>query len=264
MRNLFVCFILFSCLSVYGQDESRIFFGVNAGTKLGNKTYALRYSGGYNDELYYAITSPNVYNEIYMLLGDQEFTLPYDSYPQNIRYIPQFQFGLLAGFKLSPNWQSSIEVNVGTLEIKDVFSIQVYDASNTTSQEQYQLGNIYGKESRFTGRFNLDYITDNEKLNYIIGGSGVFSAWRMDEHFAEFKGYVIPLFSKFNPNNNITEKVTDVGFGLGLNLGVEYGINDKITCQFMYQPYSAKLDYGYTYNKRLLIEHDITVRILWK
>ncbi len=68
------------------------------------------------------------------------------------------------------------------MKIKEVFTIQVLDPGSTVSQEQYQLGNIYGEESRFSGRINMDYVIPNEPVNFLIGFSGVFSAWRMDEH----------------------------------------------------------------------------------
>ena len=198
-----------------------------------------------------------------MTLEDKDFLVPFDSYPLNVTYIPQLLTGVQIGYNLGPNLQINLEVNVAKMKVKEVFTLEVLDPGSTVSQEQYVLGNIYGEESRFSGRFNMDYVTNNDKLNYIVGFSGVFSAWRMDEHFAEFRGVRIPLFSQFNLTN-ISPATSDIGFGMGINLGVEYKLNDKITCQFMYQPYGARLDYGYTINKKLLLEHDVVVRVLWK
>ena len=260
---LFFLLFLISITST-AQDDQKFFVGVNLGTKFGNKNYAARYSGGYNDELYQRIIQPEMYNRIRLTLNDVDFTLPFDSYPQNVTYIPQLLTGVQVGYNIGPNLQINLEANVAKMKIQDVFTIEVLDPSSTVTQQQYQIGNIYGEESRFTGRFNMDYVIESDPINYLIGFSGVFSAWRMDEHFAEFNNVLIPLFSQFSLNNNLGNAVSDVGFGLGMNLGIEYGITDKVTMQLMYQPYGARLDYGYTINKRLLLEHDIVARFLWK
>ena len=258
---LLFCIITFTSI---GQSEQKLFVGVNLGTKFGNKNYALRYSGGYNDELNQRIIQPEMYNRIRLTLNDADFILPFDSYPQNVRYTPQLLTGVQVGYNIGPNLQINLEANVAKMRIQDVFTIQVLDPSSTVSQEQYQIGNIFGEESRFTGRFNMDYVIESSPINYLVGFSGVFSAWRMDDHFAEFNNVLIPLFSPFSINNNLGNAVSDVGFGLGMNFGIEYKVNEKITCQLMYQPYGARLDYGYTINKRLLLEHDIVARFLWK
>ena len=54
------------------------------------------------------------------------------------------------------------------------------------------------------------------------------------------------------------------GWGLGINIGVEYRINEKIVSQILYQPYQSFVDYGININKRVLLQHDFTVRFLWK
>ena len=123
----------------------------------------------------------------------------------------------------------------------------------------------YAEESRFDGRFNFDYVADGNKAKFIIGGSLLYSFWRMDEHLAIFNNYTMALFSQFSNippgENNV---VRGGGLGLGANLGVEYRINQKIVSQIMYQPYHSSVDYGVSINKRILLQHDIIVRFLWK
>jgi hypothetical protein len=85
----------------------------------------------------------------------------------------------------------------------------------------------------------------------------------------------MPMHSIHDPNNNFTFKTSGNGFGAGLNGGVEYRLNEKIVLQLMYQPYFQRTDYfntkstiealGSGYIKdRYRLEHDITLRILWK
>ncbi len=75
----------------------------------------------------------------------------------------------------------------------------------------------------------------------------------------------MPLFTQFSglppSETNITR---GSGLGIGLNLGLEYRINEKIVSQIMYQPYQTFVDYGITINRRILLQHDFTVRFLWK
>lgn len=209
------------------------------------------------------------------MLGDNNFQIPFDAYPQNIRYSPGLITGVTMGYKLSPNLQLGIDADFSKLKVKSFFTIEVLDASNTTSQEQYQTGQLYAEESRFNGRLNFDYVSTDEKINYIIGLSGIFSAWRVDEHLAVFNEFIMPLHSVHNPNNNFSTRTSGSGFGYGVNAGLEYRVNEKIVCQLMYQPYFQRTEYyltnqaienlGSDYIKdKFRLEHDITLRILWK
>lgn len=277
--SLLILTLIYSIV-LHSQDEQRFFFGVNVGVKFANKNYAVRYNGiypstGSTGHLENTLTQQINYDRIYQMLGDNHFLVPFDSYPINIRYSPGLITGVTMGFKLSPNLQLGIDADFSKLKVKNFFSIEVLDPSNSTSQEQYRTGQLYAEESRFNGRINFDYVTTDEKINYIFGISGIFSSWKVDEHLAIFNDFIMPLHSVHNPNNNFSTRTSGSGFGFGLNGGVEYRINEKIVCQLMYQPYYQRTEYfltkqaieslGSNYIKdRFRLEHDITLRILWK
>lgn len=248
----------------YGQKDQTLFFGVNVGAKLANKNYAVRYSGAYQSELEYALTNPFNYNEIYIRLGDKDYYLPFDLYPTNIRYSPAIVTGVSLGYQVSPNFQMSMDGNFSKLKVKDFFTIIVEDPSNWTTEPVIEIGQLYAEESRFDGRFNLDYVFDGDKAKFILGVSGLFTAWRIDEHFASIRGYNMYFYSPHNPTNNFSNKVSGMGWGGGLNIGCEYRVNEKIVGQLMYQPYQTKVDYGFTPSKKILLQHDLTLRLLWK
>lgn len=269
---------LFTLLVVYTigyaqKDKGKsLFFGVNVGTKIANKNYAYRYSGAYPyfgtnaTQLEFYLNTPQNYEAIRQILQGVDFIVPFDAYSQNITYTPGLLTGVTLGYQISPNLQVSVDGNFNKLKVRDVFTIQTLDGGVQTSQDQFALGEIYAEESRFDARFNFDYVGEgNGKFKPIIGGSALFTAWRIDEHLATFRGYVIPLFSQFS---TVPPSETNVnrgsGWGLGLNLGVEYRINEKIVSQIMYQPYQTAVNYGFTINKRILLQHDIVVRFLWK
>lgn len=267
--------------TIQAQEDQKFFFGINVGAKFANKNYALRYAGYYPNtgttgNLENVIYQQNNYNQIYTILGEKNFQLPFDTYPTNIRYTPGIVTGVCLGYKLGPSLQFSLDANFSRLKTRDFFTIEVLDPSNTTSQEQYRVGNLYGEESRFNGRFNMDYVVEGETVNIIGGLSGVFHAWRIEEHIAVFEEYIMPLHSKFqNAAQQSTVKIAGTGFGFGINLGAEYDLNEKIVLQLMYQPYVQRADYfntkatianlGSSYIKdKYRLEHDLILRIMWK
>ena len=263
--TLLLLFTVLICSTGSAQKEKTIFFGLNVGTKLANKNYAIRYNGLYQYELENILFTQYNYNQIYMLLGDKNFYLPYDAYPVNIKYTPGILTGATLGYQVSPNFQMSLDVNFNKLKVRDAFTIVVDDPSNFTTEPVIKLGQLYAEESRFDGRFNLDYVFDSEtKARFMLGISGMFNAWRIDKQTATIMGYSMPLYSLHSPTNNILNKVSGMGWGGGLNIGCEYRVNEKIVAQILYQPYQLKVDYGFTTAKRLLIQHDLVVRILWK
>lgn len=274
MRLVLVLIFMGYGFNLMAQNEKgrTLFFGVNVGTKIANKNHARRYSGLYSyfgsnaTELEAVLyNNPLNYNAIRDRLQGVDFIIPFDAYSQNIQYTPGLLTGVTLGYQISPNLQVSADGNFNKQKIKTQYTIQVLDGSIQTTEGQYRVGNIYAEESRFDGRFNFDYVADGNKAKFMIGASGLYSFWRMDEHIAEFQGLEFPLFSKFSgvPPSE-TNVVRGSGWGLGLNIGVEYRINQKIVSQIMYQPYQSFVDYGIYIEKRILLQHDFTVRFLWK
>lgn len=262
-------------LSQTDEIGQRFFVGVNVGVKFANKNYANRYGGWYQNDLENALDVQQNYQAIFEILGQKDFFLPNDAFPILVRYTPGLLTGVTLGYKLSPELQVGLDADFSKLKIRSGYSIEVIDPSSSVSQEQYRTGFIFGEESRFNGRFNIDYIIEGEGVNFIVGASGIFSAWRMDKHIATFENYQMSLFSVHNVGNNFTSKTSGMGWGFGLNAGIEYRFSDKIVAQLMYQPYLQRTDYFNTKNTiqslganyipdKFRLEHDLTVRILWK
>lgn len=273
--NLLLIFVFVSTLTAFSQEKQTFVVGINVGGKFANRYYAGRYTGAYQDELPTLLSQQQIHQDIYLVLGNKDFS--FSDYNQNFRYNPAFNFGFVVGYNVSPNFQASIDANFSKLKVNTSYTLEILDPLNFTSQEQYMTGYIIGQEGRFNGRFNLDYISDGEKTKFIIGASGLFTSWRMEQLIAEVnnEAYLLSLYSIHDPNNNFTKKTSGSGWGYGINIGVEYKLNDQFTLQAMYQPYFSKSEYFVTksqkennlslYQKpKNRLEHDITLRILWK
>tara|TARA_B100000809_G_C14975818_1_gene472648 strand:- start:50 stop:880 length:831 start_codon:yes stop_codon:yes gene_type:complete len=273
--KLLLIFFIFNTINLHAQDKKTFFVGLNIGAKFANKHYATRYTGAYQNELPLVFDNPQIHQNIYELLGNKDFA--FYEYNENYRYSPAINYGVLLGYSVSPNLQASIDANFSQLKVKTSYNLEVFDPVNQTTQEQYSTGYIIGEEGRFNGKFNLDYISDGDKAKFIIGAQGLFSAWRMEQLLVELNNeqWLYNLYSVHDPSNNFTKKTSGSGWGYGINLGFEYRLNDKFVGQFMYQPYFSRVEYfttksqieaaGSAYIKpKRRLEHDLTLRILWK
>lgn len=273
--KLFLILFIFTSVNLLAQDKKTFFVGLNVGAKFANKNFARRYTGAYQNELPLVFDNPYTHQTIYEILGNKDFA--FYEFNENYRYSPAINYGVLIGYSVNPNLQASIDANFSQLKVKTSYSLEVFDPANQTTQEQYFTGYIIGGEGRFNGKFNLDYISDGDQAKFIIGAQGIFTAWRMEQLLVELNNeqWLYNLYSVHDPTNNFTKKTSGSGWGYGINLGFEYRLNDKFVGQFLYQPHFVKVEYfntksqidaaGATYIKpKQRLEHDLTLRILWK
>jgi hypothetical protein len=272
--KVLILLLFISIINLNAQD-SKLSVGFNTGAKFGNKNYAIRYTGVYQNELPAQFDNPYTYNLVYQALGSKDFS--FSEFNNLYKYQPAFNLGLFVAYNTSPNLQASISTNFSRLKMISTYTLEVIDPTNFTTQGQFVTGNILGEESRFNGRFNLDYIFDGGKVRFMLGASGLFLAWRIEKQIAELNNetVILPLYSLHNPQNNITKKTSGMGWGYGINTGIQFNINDQFKGQLVYQPYFSRVEYfttklqkeqlGTSYQKpQNRLEHDITLRLIWK
>ena len=213
--------------AVQAQSSKKIIYGANLGVKFANKNYAVRYTGVYQNQLENFFSIPQNYQTVRQLLGNYDFYL---SEISNLyRYQPAIVFGVMTGYQASPNLSFDMDLNVSTLQANTGYTLTVINPGNQTSQDEFVTGFITGKESRFNGRINMNYnFAPEEKTAFIMGLSGIFVAWRMEENLVELNGSILTnLYSQFNPNNDFSVKVSGNGFGFGLNTGIAHKFSEK-------------------------------------
>jgi len=272
MKLKLTVFCLGFVFFVNSQDIKRFIYGFNAGVKFANKSYAVRYTGVYQDQLKNYFDNPIHYQAIYQLLNDTHFSLI--EYSELYRYKPSPVYGVNIGYQASPNLTFEGDLNFSNLTMIGGYTLELVDPGNFTSQDIYKTGHILGKESRFNGRLSINYTGDGDKFKVIAGLSALFNAWRMESNKVELNGSILTdLYSQFNPNNSFYTKTRGTGLGYGINIGFQYPIQKGISMQVMYQPYVSRMDYfntknqiesiGNSYNKpKLKLENDLIVRFV--
>jgi len=272
--KLFLTYILFANITLLAQ-EKKFFVGMNVGVKFANKYYARRHTGSYQNELPILLSSQQVHQQLYQLLGNQDFE--FYEYNEGYKYTPAINYGVLVGYAVTPNLQASIDANFCQPKVQTNYTVKLFDPGNQTSQNQYKVGSILGQEGRFNGKFNLDYLFEVDKVKFIVGIQGLFLSWRMEKLIYELadEKWIHNSFSVHNVTNNITKKTSGSGWGYGLNFGIEYRLNKKFVAQLLYQPYLSRLEYFNTDSQiensgsnyigvSSKLEHDLTLRIQWK
>lgn len=274
MRIKLTVFFIGFLFFVNGQDFRRFTYGLNAGIKFANKTYAARYTGFYQDQLENFFITPNNYQIVRQMLGNKDFQ--FLQYSELYRFRPAPVYGVNIGYQASPNLSFEADFNFSNLTMVGGYTLEVTDPGNFTTQDIYQNGFVSGKESRFNGRINLNYTTDGDDLKYIFGLSGMFNAWRMESNEVELLGSIITnLYSQFNPTNGFFTRTRGSGIAYGINVGIQYPVSNGMQMQILYQPYVGRLDYyntkdqieayGASYIKpKLVLEHDLIVRFVFR
>ena len=271
--NLLIGFTL--CFAnLYAQDDNKLIYGANIGVKFAHKYNALRYSGAYKNQLMNYFTNPNTYQIIRtQFLDNKDFN--FFEYSELYRYRPAYIFGVMFGYKTSPTLSFDADLNFSRLTAITGYTLTIIDPGNTTSQDIYENGFISGKETRFNGRINMNFMSEPDKLQYVFGLSGIINSWRMEDNSVELRGSIITnLYSQFNPNNGFTIQVRGTNFAYGVNLGINYQYSEAIAVQILYQPYIGRAEYfntkleienaGDAYVKpKFRLEHDLVMRFIW-
>lgn len=274
LKLIFVYIFISLQFNSFSQSDNSFIYGGNIGVKFGSKHYAARYRGIYQNQLENYFANPIYYQQVRASLGNKDFFF-YD-YGNVFKYTPSILFGIMIGYQTSPNLSFDMDANFIIMNAITGYTLEVIDPGNQTSQGNYLTGYIAGKESRFNGRINMNYTFDSDSdLRLIVGLSGLFNAWRIDDHLIELNGSILAnLHSQFNTNNNFALKVNGNGFGYGVNTGFSYPINDHMSMQILYQPYLLRAEYfttkaqieiaGNDYVKPVLrLEHDFVARFVF-
>jgi len=239
----------------YEEDTIKGFsFGLNVGVYFANKKTAKFYNGagsqndfidvnevrgysiqerlGATDNIFFDQT----YNEVVQAVGNGAtgFTVPFDSYPQNMRYNPAFLVGL--HIKYNFNRYSAIIFNLNTIKLKtnSQFSLQFFGGPIPLNQQNdVRLFTITGNEQRFN--LNLGYrqgwmMGDKSNIYLQAGGSMLGSQFEQNQLVLnESLTYDLFVGIQNQQINLAAQQRTDVGFGGFGAIGFEFWFNDKYT-----------------------------------
>lgn len=264
----------------YEEDSIRGFsFGLNLGVYFANKNTANFYNGagsqnefidvnevrGYSIEERLGATDniffDQTYNEVVQQVGNGAtgFTVPYDSYPQNMRYNPSFLVGL--HIKYNFNRYSALIFNINTMRIRtsDKFSLQFFGGPIPQNQQNdVRLYTITGTEQRFN--LNLGYrqgwmMGDYSNFYLQAGGSMLGSQFEKNELLLnESLRYDLFVGIQNQQINVAAQQRTDIGFGAYGSMGLEFWFNGK---------YTMDLSFGLSRDRVILYSLEKNVMNKW-
>lgn len=247
-----MCLVLALALSVQmiAQDDdyqwperSGFVFGLSIGAYFGNKNSALFYNGEGRYDIndvqarVYTIEERLTLNQqtvqqVTNLIAAESFTIPFDSYPQAMRYNPGILIGFRMGYRINNENSFMVDLNYATLKAADKFTLEtnlIPDPQQGTSD--IRLYNIIGEEDRLS--IQVGYragVVMNEDMNWYFEGGASMLALRMTENYLEIEGTTFDLWLGYVGPNNLngpTSNLTGTGFGIFGGTGVEVFFNDK-------------------------------------
>ena len=233
------------------EDKFKGFaFGINLGVYFASKKTGNFYNGSGavqlldnpNDVRLYSIaerlSAPPMTNAQFNDLIDQmggatSFSVPYDSYPLNMRYTPAFNIGMQIRYNF--NRYAALVMNINAIKLKAVsqFTLQLYGrGAQVNAADDIELYTITGTEQRFN--FNLGY-----RQGWMMSDYGNFYM----QPFASMLGTEIQKNQIFIGNNTYDlflgasnpsqtfnyQPRTDISFGGGLSTGFEMWVKEKYT-----------------------------------
>ncbi len=115
----FILFLVVFPYFILAQEKSKLIFGINAGTYLGNKNTASLYEGNVTSNGVQTILNNN--NNYYSLNDSNEFKgYPIESisFPNNIKYNPGTEIGIHIG-KEKEKSKIYIDINFAQLKVQE-------------------------------------------------------------------------------------------------------------------------------------------------
>lgn len=226
------------------SDREGWSFGLNLGGYFANKASAIVYNGealyDINDIQAQVYTIEERLNlnqqtiqQVTNLIAAEAFFIPFDSYPQLIRYNPGLMVGLHTGYRFNNENSVFVDINYANLRAADKFTLETNllpDPSQGTSD--IRLYNIIGEEDRLNIQAGYRAgLVINEDMNWYFEGGGSFLATRMVNNFVEIEGTTFDLWigtqGGFGNIQGPASNLTATGLGFFGGTGIEVFFNDR-------------------------------------
>ena len=231
MRKLILFLVVFPYF-ILAQEKSKLIFGINAGTYLGNKNTASLYAGNVTS---YGVSS--ILNNInFRPSFVQFFQYPFEisSFPSNIKYNPGTEIGIHIG-KEKEKSKIYVDINFAELKVQDVVVLEVDNPNNQSTEPDYVPISLIGKEKRNMINIGVQkniFKEDNFSLYVPI----FFQLINVELK----QNYVVINQQPYNINhsaiNNSYQNQNPQGYGIGFGSGfvLNYFINKDISFDLGY------------------------------
>ena len=234
MKKLILFIIAFPSF-ILAQEESKLIFGINAGTYLGNKNTAFLYGGNVTSNGVQTILNNN--NNKYSLNDfSNEFKgYPIESisFPNNMKYNPGTEIGIHIGKEIQ-NSKIYVDINFAQLKFENVVVVAVNNTNNMSVDPDYKQFAIIGKEKR--NMINIGYqknIFKEDNFSLYIPIFFQLIKVELKENYVVIDS---PYSIFHNSMNSSGQSQNPKGYGIGFGSGfvLNYFINKDISFDLGY------------------------------
>lgn len=228
----FILFLVVFPYFILAQEKSKLIFGINAGTYIGNKNTASLYAGNVTS---YGVSS--ILNNInFRPSFEQYFEYPFEisSFPNNIKYNPGTEIGIHIG-KEKERSKIYVDINFAELKVQDIVVLAVDNPNNQSTEPNYVPISLIGKEKRNMINIGVQKNIFKES-NFSLYVPIFFQLIQVELK----QNYIVINQQPYNINhsaiNNSNQSQNPQGYGIGFGSGfvLNYFINKDISFDLGY------------------------------
>ncbi|MGB1039830.1 MAG: hypothetical protein ACPGVD_03070 [Flavobacteriales bacterium] len=239
----------------YSQDEAeikKIRFGLDLGVNLPNKQFSKFLNGNHPFGVTRILNNTIIRQQIETKL---RYPIKSWEFSENTSYNPTIYAGLYTGFDFKPNWSAIMKVNVSVLRFSTPFVIALDNPQNFTGE--FEQATVTAREQRFGFELGLQKTFDLEhNLSMYAAGGGSFNYIQLEKQELVIAGTNYNITRIQNPQSLVIQQIDGFGYGVFVETGISYLLNEKFTISFGVQgslqsnkEYVEELTEGSTYRK---------------
>ena len=234
MKKLILFIIAFPSF-ILAQEKSKLIFGINAGTYLGNKNTAFLYGGNVTSNGVQTILNNNNNNYSSNNFSNEFKGYPIESisFPNSMKYNPGTEIGIHIGKEIQ-NSKIYVDINFAQLKFENVVVVAVNNTTNMSVDPDYKQFAIIGKEKRNMINIGVQkniFKEDNFSL-YVPIFFQLINVELKENYVVIDRPY--PIFH--NSMNSSGQSQNPQGYGIGFGSGfvLNYFINKDISFDLGY------------------------------
>lgn len=216
--------------AILGQEDvsiKKFRFGIDLGIGFPNKQYAQFLDGSHPFGVNRILTNPQTRQQLQDKLG---YPIQGWEYSRNNEYPASFFSGVYLGFDINPSLSVIMKFDIGIIRFSTPLVIQLDNPRNFTGE--YEQAQVNARERRFGYKLGVqkNFEIQSKLTCYISPGVGLnYIQLENQELIIRSTQYNITRVENLGLNY---QKIDGFGYGLFLDNGISYVLNEKLTIAF--------------------------------